>query len=328
MKKLLAVLLSLVTFSLFSQTAPLNNEFELLHVARQNMYHGVFLGISLILFSYNLVLYISIRDRSVLFYTIFMFLNCVTELSIKSYYYKTLGGAFSWIEHFSHLSNIADFTISFQFLFYLLFVNELLNIASVEKPFRFIMNGMIIYFSLLSVYFIFQLKTNPGEPINIATPITLCSCIFVLLTTFIMGLIRWFGKYKPARIFVLGNFLLCFSMLVAGLGLLSGTDLLSKLTEIDLIDVGFFVFNFTLAFSIGDKINILKKEKTEAQEKALDLLEEKVKERTAEVVEQKKLIEEKQKEIIDSIRYAKRIQTSLLPTEKYIGRVINNKDKA
>jgi tetratricopeptide (TPR) repeat protein len=34
--------------------------------------------------------------------------------------------------------------------------------------------------------------------------------------------------------------------------------------------------------------------------------------------QQKHIIEEKQKEILDSIRYAKRIQTSLLPTEKYI----------
>ena len=35
---------------------------------------------------------------------------------------------------------------------------------------------------------------------------------------------------------------------------------------------------------------------------------------------QKNIIEEKQKEILDSIKYAKRIQTSLLPTEKYIAR--------
>ncbi len=41
-----------------------------------------------------------------------------------------------------------------------------------------------------------------------------------------------------------------------------------------------------------------------------------------EVEEQKHLVEEKQKEIIDSIRYARRIQTSLLPTEKYIDKNI------
>ncbi|MBA2613316.1 MAG: tetratricopeptide repeat protein [Bacteroidetes bacterium] len=37
---------------------------------------------------------------------------------------------------------------------------------------------------------------------------------------------------------------------------------------------------------------------------------------------QKRIIEEKNKDILDSIRYAKRIQNSLLPTEKYIERVL------
>jgi hypothetical protein len=38
---------------------------------------------------------------------------------------------------------------------------------------------------------------------------------------------------------------------------------------------------------------------------------------------QKHEVEEKQKEILDSIRYAKRIQSSLLATEKYIGKNID-----
>src|SRR6202007_3439805 len=41
------------------------------------------------------------------------------------------------------------------------------------------------------------------------------------------------------------------------------------------------------------------------------------------VEEQKKLVEEKQKELMDSIHYAKRIQTSLLPTSKYLERNLN-----
>jgi tetratricopeptide (TPR) repeat protein len=39
-----------------------------------------------------------------------------------------------------------------------------------------------------------------------------------------------------------------------------------------------------------------------------------------EISKQKRIIEEKQNEILDSIRYAKRIQESLLPTEKYMAR--------
>lgn len=64
----------------------------------------------------------------------------------------------------------------------------------------------------------------------------------------------------------------------------------------------------------------------EAERKALaevkelnETLEKKVIERTAEVVAQKNIIEEKNKSITDSIRYAKRIQDSILPREAFVG---------
>ncbi len=46
-----------------------------------------------------------------------------------------------------------------------------------------------------------------------------------------------------------------------------------------------------------------------------------------EVEHQKSLIEEKQKEILDSIQYAKFIQNSLMPTEKYIEKKLNDLKK-
>ncbi len=45
------------------------------------------------------------------------------------------------------------------------------------------------------------------------------------------------------------------------------------------------------------------------------------------IEEQKNMVEEKQKEILDSIHYAKRIQYSLLPTDKYIERNLNRLKK-
>ena len=47
-----------------------------------------------------------------------------------------------------------------------------------------------------------------------------------------------------------------------------------------------------------------------------------------EIEGQNKLILEKNKDILDSLRYAKRIQTSLLPTDKYLDRVLTQKDKS
>ena len=46
------------------------------------------------------------------------------------------------------------------------------------------------------------------------------------------------------------------------------------------------------------------------------------------IAQKNKELEEKNKDILDSIRYAKRIQISLLPTEKYIERILNDKDKS
>jgi tetratricopeptide (TPR) repeat protein len=45
------------------------------------------------------------------------------------------------------------------------------------------------------------------------------------------------------------------------------------------------------------------------------------------ISQQKLLVEEKQKEILDSIQYAKRIQRSLLPTEKYLEKILDRLKK-
>jgi PAS domain S-box-containing protein len=60
----------------------------------------------------------------------------------------------------------------------------------------------------------------------------------------------------------------------------------------------------------------------EWQEKAMEHLEEKVLERTSEVVKQKEIIEYKNKDITNSINYALRIQQALLPDKKEITRAL------
>lgn len=50
-----------------------------------------------------------------------------------------------------------------------------------------------------------------------------------------------------------------------------------------------------------------------------------VQEKQLETERQKIMIENKQKEILDSINYAKRIQESLMPTEKFISKILNKK---
>ncbi len=75
------------------------------------------------------------------------------------------------------------------------------------------------------------------------------------------------------------------------------------------------VLILTLFFAIVilSRFRVIKKQKQVIEIKSI------------ETEEQKKLIEEKNNEVLSSIRYAKRIQISLLPTEKYIKRVLSKK---
>jgi serine phosphatase RsbU (regulator of sigma subunit) len=66
------------------------------------------------------------------------------------------------------------------------------------------------------------------------------------------------------------------------------------------------------------------KEKQKILETQKEMLEVQVKERTFEIVEQKKLIEEKNKDITDSINYAKRIQDAILPAKELKYRIFPN----
>lgn len=66
------------------------------------------------------------------------------------------------------------------------------------------------------------------------------------------------------------------------------------------------------------------KEKQRYLENQKQVLEEQVIERTYEITEQKQIIEDKNKDIIDSINYAKRIQTSILPTVEYFNTLFTN----
>lgn len=85
-----------------------------------------------------------------------------------------------------------------------------------------------------------------------------------------------------------------------------------------------FVCGMVAGF-VSEKIKQALIDALHAQDKLINHLDRMVKEKTNEISKQKNEIEEqhfelkeKQKEILDSIHYAKRIQNSLMPTEKYI----------
>lgn len=279
---------------------------------------GVYFGILFILFFYNLFLYFSIKDTSLLYYTVMIFLYAQFEAVRTPTFGHYAENVFLWQKYFHYLGNPGNFFVSLSLAFQLLFAKSFLSFKKISPKIDKITSFLIGLFIALCVIVVL----NTGLPLrSIIYTLSLLSLIF----SFAMGVFFWYKRQRQARFFVIANLAYIIGVTIVLLHSLNLTSLYFKISVFRPDNVGQIVFFGLLSFAVGDKINILKKEKAEAQEKALVHLEEKVKDRTREIVEQKKVIEEKNKDILDSIKYAKRIQTSLLPTEKYMNRILSNK---
>ena len=133
-------------------------------------------------------------------------------------------------------------------------------------------------------------------------------------------------KYKGANILGVGIF--SFALFVVGIILVAylvgGTLNITISGPVGIL-LALLVILALLSIPISMSVYLAKDFATvnAALENEKEKLEQRVIERTAEVVAQKDLVEEKNSEIIASIRYAKRIQDALMTSQKYIERNIN-----
>lgn len=199
---------------------------------------------------------------------------------------------------------------------YILFVKSFLNLKYVlPKSVSYLKIGICI-FSVNAILSVFYRSHQLAKFMEV---ITFSMSIYL----FNLAYIAWMKKgYKPARFFVLAIFSLTLSSILLLLQRI-GVDFYFKIGVFRPDNIGVVLFMTLMSFALGDRINILSKEKAEAQEKALEILEEKVAERTREALEKSKIIEEKNKDILASILYARRIQKAQLPTEKYLNKILS-----
>ncbi len=273
-------------------------------------YWGVYLGILLVFFFYNLILCISLRDITFLYYcaSIF-FLAQLHTLIIKPF------GAFSrdlffWLDYIRLTTNFSFAVANLMIIFHLLFVSKFLNLKEIAPRLHKINKWFVIYLSVFTVCLIFGPRYFDI--------MFFLSAIVAYFFPLYAGIVCWKRRYRPAKFIVIASVFLTIGVSLVLINNLAKLDLNIKFDVYRTDNIAFILFYGFLSFALGDKINNLKQEKLQAQEKAMLVLEEKVKERTSEVVKQKEIIEQKNKDITDSIRYAKRIQQALLPTYNYI----------
>lgn len=273
-------------------------------------YWGVYLGILAVFFFYNLILGISLRDIAFFYYSAsIFFLTQLHTLIIRPFgdYSKEL---FFWFEYIKLTSNISFAVGNLMIIFHLLFVSKFLSLKEIAPRLYKINKWFVIYLSVFTLCLIFGPRSFDI--------VFFLSAIVAYFFPLYAGIVCWRRRYRPAKYLVIASVFLTLGVSLILISNLLGLGFDLKFGVYRLDNIAFILFYGFLSFALGDKINILKQERLEAQEKAMLVLEDKVKERTTEVVKQKEIIEQKNKDITDSIHYAKRIQQALLPTYNYI----------
>ncbi len=270
---------------------------------------GIFSGIMVVMFLYNTFLFITVRDRTYLYYIVYLATVILTQVSIQGYTFQYLWPYSSFLAQWSPFIFSPLVGISAAY-FMRLFLNTAHYCPLFDKGFKYFNFGYAVAFAfaLAGVYHLSYLLIT-----LVATAIS--------MYMFIVGIIVYRKDYKPARFFLLAWSLFLFGVTVYAMTNL-GVLPLNNFTFY-MMPLGAAAEVVLLSLALADRINVLKKEKEQSQAEALlisqqnqrliteqnVLLEQKVHERTIE-------LEETNDELSSTLTNLKEAQAQLVNAEK------------
>lgn len=276
---------------------------------------GIYYGAVLIMFFFNLFLFIGLRDKSYLYYILFLMTFALSLLTMDGFLYEYIFSNHPWWNSIQLYVYVYASTF-FGSLFTIHYLELKKNFS---KAYQLI--GILAYASLgmILVTFIYPSMFFHDLISSVYSSI-------VSITGLVIGVILWKNGYRPARYFV------------TAYGLVLVAVVAFTLKELNVYNTNFFIDNvlylgstmemMLLSLGLSNRYNLLKEENEKSQREIIKnleeiqqikveankKLEEKVIERTRELNHQKLLVEEKNKNITDSITYAKRLQNAMMPS--------------
>lgn len=276
----------------------------LTEIKHKSILSGLYFGIMLVIIFYNLFIYFSVKDKSYLFYVIYVLFTFLTQTSLQGYPFQFLWPNFPLLARyglfvFPVLTSISG----------IIFMKVFLDINSYSK----ILNKLV--YILCIPYFIslfFVLVDNYKASQMILEISSMIVSVFMLVTPIII--LR--KGFKPAK-----YFLLAWSVFLLGIiiYILKDFEILpfNNFTRYTM-QIGSAIETVLLSFALADRINILKKEKDQSQETALlalqqnekliidqnIVLEQKVQERTIELNKTLSNLKSAQAQLVDAEKMA------------------------
>ncbi len=246
---------------------------------------GIAFGVLVVMLGYNLFLFLSLREPSYFYYVLFL-----ASISFYFLVHHGLGQQYLWPNSGQIHFFVAPASLGFIVLSGLQFTAVFLNTDVYTPRLHKVIVFLLVAVALVTVSRFFM----PVYPVILALLISLA-----FLTMLIAGLTVWRRGYRPARYFLLAwlTFLVqSITYVVSRFDFLSVTPFDERYRQI-----GTLALVLLLSLALADRINTLKREKEDAQNKALKasqenerlmreqniILERKVQERTAQLTKAK-----------------------------------------
>ncbi len=268
----------------------------------KNLLLGIYYGILLIMFFYNFFIYFTVRDKTYIYYSVYMAVLIITQLALEGYGNVILWPDNLWLTQyalllFTPLVNITGILFANKFL------NVKENIPILHKVSKVLL-GLLIIILLITLFYSRAAGYNYSRSVLGLSPIYL----------FVVSLIALRKKIPSAKYF-----------------LISWTSLIAALIVFILRDVGVLEHNnFTnyslqigtalevtlLSFALGDKIRQYRVEKEISQAEAVRVakLNEEILAEQNVFLEQQ--VKERTSELNKTLSDLKLAQTKLVDTEK------------
>lgn len=226
----------------------------------QDILNGIYMGIILVMMLYNLFVFYSVREKSYLFYVLYILFVGLTQMSLQGYTYRFLWPGNPWLANQSvilapALTGIAAIE----------FLKHFLQLRQVSNRYIWVLRFLNIFYLVnivLSLAGMHQLSQQLLQPNAM-----LASIVFIYIG------IALFRKGNRSA----GFFLLAWVTFLVGLIIFIMKDvgvLPYNYFTTYILHIGSAVEVIVLSLALADKINIFRKEKEASQAQAMAALEE------------------------------------------------------
>jgi serine phosphatase RsbU (regulator of sigma subunit) len=297
---------------------------------------GLHLGFILTMVLYNLFIFISVRDRSYLYYVLYLFFLGMIFMIDDGDGMELLWREYPWLD--THLTYfILPLVLIFNTSFTRSYLNTRINSPNSDRLLKILIGFMWLLMLAIVVF----TATKQGKYMRQYYVVfyALVAIVITINTGVAFHCIRI--GFRPARYYLTANINLFISFGIAIYFFWLDQFWSGHIA----LQIGSALEAVLFSLGLADRINTLKRDKDFANERIIRQLREnqeilkenqlikdqanqelsrKVRERTAQLEERNKEIEVKNTKITDSIRYAKTIQRAILPNTDKLCQAFSN----